>query len=533
MTDKKRREAMRRRDVLKAAPIVAIAPLSAPALAQAQKPLRFIPQANLTALDPVWTTAVITYNHAYMVYDTLYGYDGAGNIRPQMCAGHDISLDGHTWTFTLREGLKFHDNEKVLARDCTRSIQRWGSRDSFGQQLMRTVNEIVALDDTRFVIRLSKPCPELLFGLGARQCFVMPERVASRPGTEQLSDPTGSGPFRFLKNEWISGARSAYARFDGYVPRQEPPAFFAGGKVANFDRVEWIVQPDPATAAAALQKNEVDWLETPLIDLCPMLKTSPGVYTAVLDPGGWLMYLVINHLNPPFDNPKVRQAVLLALDQEVFADAVVGEQKDLAIVSTGLFAPTMPMANNAGMDHLTRPRDIAGAKKMITDSGYRGEPVMLMVPSDQPAQSQMSQVARELFQSIGLNVDYQAMDWGTIVTRRANQSPIDQGGWGAFITVMSPLTAANPGSMLPLRGNGRKGWFGWPTDERLEQLREAWFDAPDLPAQKAIAEQVQLAYFATMPFFLLCRMNQPMAFRSDIKDVVPASFPVFWGVRRT
>jgi len=523
---------MRRRDLLKAAPLLAASPLATPALARAPKPLRFIPQANLTSLDPIWTTAVITYNHAYMVYDTLYGYDGAGQIRPQMCAGHQISADGLTWTFTLRDGLVFHDNQKVLARDCAQSILRWGSRDSFGQHLMRYINEVVALDDSRFAIRLKRPCPQLLFGLGARQCFVMPERVASRPGTEQLTDPTGSGPFRFLKDEWVSGARCAYSRFDGYVPRQEPPAFFAGGKVANFERVEWIVQPDPATAAAALRTGEVDWLETPLIDLCPMLKKSPGVYTAVVDPGGWLMFMVLNNLNPPLDNPKVRQAIQMALDQRTFVESVVGEQNDLAIIPTALFAPTMPMANAAGLEHLTGPRDIAGAKKLIAESGYKGEPVMIMAPSDQAALSQMSEVARALFQSIGLNVDYQSMDWGSVVTRRANQNPVDQGGWGAFVTVMSPLTAANPGSMLPLRGNGRKGWFGWPTDERLEQLREAWFDAPDLAAQKAISEQVQLRYFDTVPFLVLCRMLQPMAFRSDIKDVVAASFPVFWGARR-
>jgi peptide/nickel transport system substrate-binding protein len=252
----------------------------------------------------------------------------------------------------------------------------------------------------------------------------------------------------------------------------------------------------------------------------------------VVDPGGWLMFMVINHLNPPFDNPKIRQAILHVLDQQAFADSVVGDQKELAIVPTGLFAPTMPMANAAGLEHFTAPRDPALARKMVAESGYKGEPVVLMVPSDQPALAQMSEVARDMFQSIGLKVDYQAMDWGSVVTRRAKQDPLDQGGWGAFITVMSPLTAANPGSMLPLRGNGRKGWFGWPTDERLEQLREAWFDAPDLAAQKAISEQVQLRYFDTVPFLVLCRMLQPMAFRSDIKDVVAASFPVFWGARR-
>ena len=523
---------MHRRDMLKSAPLLVAGSLAAPALAQAQKPLRFIPQANLTALDPIWTTAVITYNHAYMVYDLLYGYDGAGNIRPQMAEGHTVSQDQLTWTFTLRDGLKFHDGEKVLAKDCAQSLRRWGSRDSFGQVLMKYVNEIVTIDDKKFEIRLKKPCPQLLFGLGARQSFIMPERHALRPGNEQVTESIGSGPFRFLKDEWVSGARAAYAKFDFYVPRQEPPVHFAGGKVANFNRVEWIVQPDPATAAAALQKGEVDWLEQPLIDLCPMLAKSPGCYTKVVDPGGWLMFMQLNHLNPPFDNPKVRQAIIVALDQQAFIEAVVGDQRDLSIVPTGLFAPTMPMSNNAGMENFTRPRDIERAKKMIAESGYKGEPAMIMSPSDQPALAQLSEVARELFQKIGLKVDYQTMDWGSVVTRRANQNPLDKGGWGAFISVMSPLTSANPGSMLILRGNGRQGWFGWPTDPRLEVMREEWFDAPDLAAQKIIAEQIQSHYFETVNFLPLGRMRQPMAFRSDIKDVVSASFPVFWGMRR-
>ena len=523
---------MRRRSLLKAVPILAAAPLAKPTLAQAQKPLRFVPQTNLTSLDPIWTTAVITYNHAYMIYDTLYGYDGAGAMRPQMCEGHEVASDGLTWTFTLRPGLKFHDNEMVRARDCVPSLLRWGSRDSFGQQLMNYVNEIVALDDRRFAIHLKKPCPQLLFGLGGRQSFIMPERVAIRPGTEQLTDSTGSGPFRFVKDEWVSGAHAAYAKFDGYVPRSEPPAFFAGGKVAHFDRVEWIVQPDPSTAAAAIQNNEADWIETPLLDLVPMLKKSPGVYTKVIDPGGWLMFLVLNNLYPPLDNPRIRKAMLMALDQKAFAESVVGDQTDLAIVPTGVFAPSMPMANMAGMEALTGPRDVAGARKMIQDAGYKDEPVMIMAPSDQPAVSLMSEVARDLLQSVGLKVDYQVMDWGSVVTRRANQKPLSEGGWGAFIAMMSPLTAANPGSMLALRGNGRKGWFGWPTDERLEELRGQWFDAPDLAAQKAVSEQVQLQFFRNVPFLPLCRMRQPMAFRSDIQDVVSASFPMFWGVRR-
>jgi len=487
----------------------------------------------LSVLDPVWTTAVIVYNHAYLIYDTLYGYDGAGTMRPQMCAGHEVSADELTWTFTLRDGLRFHDGEPVLARDCAQSVRRWGSRDSFGQRLIAATADIVALDDKRFQIRLKKRFRQMLFGLGGRQCFVMPERVARLPGTEQLKDTTGSGPYRFLADEWVSGARAAYARFDGYVPRQEPAAFFSGGKVAHFDRVEWNIQPDSATAAAALQKNEVDWIEQPLIDLTPMLKRSPGVTVKVIDPGGWLMFMAINHLHPPFDNPEIRRAIWLVLDQKIFIDSAIGDQAELGRTPNGFFAPSMPMATEVGLDVLRGPRNAARAREMVAKAGYKGEPVVLMAPSDQPTLSQMCQVAREMFQSMGLNVDYQVMDWGTLVSRRASQKPPDQGGWGAFISVGSSLTAANPGSFLPMQGNGRKGWFGWPTDARLEELREAWFDAPDLASQRAVTEQVQLRAFESVPFVPVGHMQQPAAFRSDIVDILATAFPVFWNVRRT
>ena len=168
-----------------------------------------------------------------------------------------------------------------------------------------------------------------------------------------------------------------------------------------------------------------------------MLKKTPGIYTKVTEPGGWMMFMVINHLNPPFDNLMVRQAVLTVMDQQNFADAAAGDQRDLSIVPTGLFAPTMPMANTAGLDRLAPPRDLIKARQMIAQSGYKGEPIVLMVPSDQPVLSQLSEVARDVFQSIGLTVDYQSMDFGSVITRRASQNPLSQGGWSAFITLIS------------------------------------------------------------------------------------------------
>jgi peptide/nickel transport system substrate-binding protein len=509
---------MRRRDLLMAIPL-----LATPALAQGSaKTLRFVPAANLSTLDPVWTTATVAIIHAFLVYDTLYGINTAGECLPQMCAGHEISSDELTWTFTLRDGLVFHDKEKVRAQDCVMSVLRWAARDPFGQQMMLNTNEVAALDSRRFQIRLKKPFRQMLYGLGSRNCFIMPQRVARTPASEQIKEAIGSGPYRFLPAEWVSGARAVYARYDEYVPRAEKPDYFSGGKVVNFDRVEWIVQPDPSTAAASLQK----------VDLCPMLRKSPGVLVKVNDPYGWQPILAMNHLYPPFDNEKLRRALLPAIDQHAFVEAMIGDQSDLGRLPAGYFTEGQSMATHAGLEALSGPRDLGLAKKLVAESGYKGESVLLIAPSDQPAIMQLAQVTRELFMKLGLTVDYQVMDWGSVVTRRANQNPPDQGGWNAFNTLWGGLTVSNPGSSYPLRGSGKKAWFGWPTDERLETLREAWFDAPDLAAQKVIAAQIQVRAFDTVPYIPLGQIYQPTAYRSDIKDVVPAAIPLFWGVRR-
>jgi peptide/nickel transport system substrate-binding protein len=519
---------MRRRDMLKAVPALAV-----PALARAEaRPLRYIPNSGLSTIDPVWTTALVAGIHGYMVFDTLYGIDAAGQPHPQMCAGHEVSADGLTWTFTLRGGLTFHDGEKVLAKDCVMSVRRWGSRDSFGQPLMAATNEIDVLDDRRSHIRLRKPFSQMLYGLGARGCFIMPERIAKTPGTEQIKETVGSGPFRFLPDQWVSGVSAAYARFDGYVPRQEPASFLAGGKAVHVQRVEWVVQPDAATAAAALQKGEVDWLEVPLIDLCPMLHASPGVRVVVNDPFGWPLVLALNHVQPPFNNPKLRRALLPAIDQTQFLASVVGDQTELARAPAGYFVESQPMASQAGLEVLSGPRDEDLAKRLIRESGYAGEKLVMLAATDRPVYSQMMQVARDLFVRLGLNVDFQPMDWGSVVSRRTSREPVSQGGWSCFITQIEGVAASTPGGSFELRGNGAKAWFGWPEDAELERLRTAWFDAPDLPAQKVIAAQVQMRALETLPCIPLGQLFQPTAFRSDLVDIVKAAYPLFWSVRR-
>jgi peptide/nickel transport system substrate-binding protein len=515
------------------AALAASGPLARPALAQGARVLKYVPQANLANPDPIWTSATIAHIHGHMVWEMLYGVDDNLVPRPQMLAGHELSPDSLTWRLTLRDGLKFHDGEPVRSADCIASIARWARRNGFGQQIMLQMGEMKVVDDKRFDIRLTKPFPQLPYALGAAACFIMPERIAKTDAFTQIPDYVGSGPFRFLRNEWVAGASAAYERFADYVPRQEPPSFWAGGKVVHFDRIEWQVMPDPATAAAALQRGEVDWVEQPIFDLVPMLRKSPGVNVAAMDRLGNLAMIAFNHLHPPFDNVKLRRALLPAVSQEDFVQAVVGEQQDLGAVGVGAFTPNTPCANSAGMEILTGKRDVALAKKLVAESGYNGEPVLLMSPSDQPALATMAQVTEALFKSVGINVQFASMDWGTLVQRRASKEPVAKGGWNVFCTTWAGLSVSNPGSHTPLRGNGGAAWFGWPTDPKMEQLRDAWFQAPDEAAQKKLCEEMQLRVFENVPFIPVGQWFYPTAYRSNLTGMVRASSPLFWGVRRS
>ena len=520
---------MRRRTVLAG---LAAAPLARPAIAQPVRVLKFIPSAGLTSLDPLWSLATISFVHGYSVWDTLYGIDHDLVPHPQACAGSEVSADELTWIFTMREGLVFHDGVPVLARDAVASVRRWAQKDPFGTTIASITNEMSALDDRRFRIVLKRPFRQMLFALGARNVFVMPERIVSTPASEQFKEVVGSGPYRFLAAEFNPGAIAHYARFDRYVPRGEAPDLFSGGKVAHFDRIEWTAQPDPATAAAALQRGEADWLEQPLLDLLPKLAKTPGLKVEAVDPFGALAMLRFNHLLPPFNNPALRRALLPAVDQEAVVSAVVGEQAQFGRTRVGFFTAGSPMSNDVGMAALTGPRDLAAARRLVAEAGYKGENIVMLAPSDLPAIMAMSQVMQDLLVRLGFAVDFQVMDWGTMIGRIAKQSPIREGGWNCYCVTWAGLTTSTPGSSYPLRANGLAASTGWPSDERLEALRLEWFDAPDVAAQQKVARAMQEQAFVSLPFVPLGQWYNPAAYRTELSGVLRSPFTLFWNVKR-
>lgn len=524
---------MRRRTFIGTA---AAAALAAPAIAQVSAPgsarvLRFVPEGNLANPDPVWTTTTVARNHGAMIWDTLYGLDANFVPRPQMLAGEEVSDDKLTWRFTLRDGLRFHDGEPVRSADCVASIQRWARRRPLGQRLVQVTDEMRALDDKSFQVRLKQPYVLMRDAL-SDNVFMMPERMARTDAFQQITEYVGSGPYRFLRDEWVSGSRAVYARFEGYQPRQEAPGFMAGGKQAHFDRVEWRIIDDSATKAAALRNGEVDWWQNPQFDLLELLRAGRDVRVETLDRVGLLGIIAFNHLHPPFSNPKLLRALLPAIDQQEFMEAACGSETSAYKVPAGFFTPGQPMANAAGLEVLSGKRDLELAKRLVKESGYAGERIALVVPQDYPIQAAHSALVRDVFGKLGLNVDYQSTDWGTLVSRRASREGVDKGGWSSFCTTWEGLTTANPAGNVPLRGNGLDGWFGWPTSPRLEGLRDRWFDAPDEAGQKGIAAEMQRVAFEEVPFIPTGQIFQPTAFRTSLRDMVASPFPVFWGVRK-
>ncbi len=528
---------MRRRDLLKGAAGLGLAALAAPALAQGARArvLRFVPQSDTVALDPVWTPTYPTRDHAFAVYDTLYGQDAQYRARPQMVEGAVTENDGKLWRLTLRPGLKFHDGTPVLARDCVASIDRWSKRDSFGQALIERTDEMAAADDRTIVFRLKRPFPLLPDALGKmypRVPVIMPERLARTDPFRQVAEVVGSGPYRFKPDERVAGARLVYERFADYVPRPDGTAEgTAGPKVAHFDRVEWHIIPDPTTQMAALQSGEVDWLWAPDADLLAAMRRNAQLRVEIGDPTGQIGTLRFNHLTPPFNNPAIRRAVLWAIDQEDFMVAVVGGDQQLWRKNVGYFCPETPYATAVGMEPLASPRDPERARRALAEAGYRGEPVVVLQPTDIANLRAIGAVSVDMLKRIGMNVDVQSMGWNALVQRRFKTEPVEQGGWSVFSTFWSGLDQFSPAGHVFIRGNGQAAGPGWPVNERMEALRDAWLDAADATAQKQLADQMQLEAFAHVPYAPLGQLFNATAYRRDLTGMLKV-IPAFWNVRR-
>ncbi|HEY4252330.1 MAG TPA: ABC transporter substrate-binding protein [Roseomonas sp.] len=526
---------MQRRTILTGS-VAAAAALAAPAYAQdsAARTLRVVPQANLTSLDPVWTTAVVTRNHAFLIYDQICAQDAAGEIKPQMAEGWTLSDDHLTWTFTLREGLAFHDGERVLAKDVVASIKRWARRDPFMQVLWPAVAEVEGVDDRRFRFRLHRPVPLLLAALGQTQfpCFVMPERLAGVDAFTQLREAVGSGPFRFLPDQWNPGQRAVWAKNERYVPRNEPVDGLAGGRAPRIDRVEWTIISDSATAANAMSQGEQDYWEYPLHDLLPLMRRNRDLVVQQRLLEGTYGICRFNTLHPPFNNPAIRRAVAMAVDQRDYLRAVAGNEPDGWGVCEGVFTCGTPMANEDGSEVL-KTHSIDRARAALREAGYAGEKVVLIAPSDYPQINALSLVTADILQRLGMNLELVSGDWGTVIQRRASKEPVERGGWSVVHTTSSGQSLTMPVFHLFLRANGPNAWFGWPDDPQIERLRAEWVAAVEDADRVRIAHQLNRRAMEVMAYIPLGYYWQPSVWRRNLTGVFRAPATVFWNIGKS
>lgn len=493
--------------------------------------LRFVPQANLTLLDPIITTAAVTANHAWMVYDVLFGVDSNLTPKPQMAEGYTVSEDGRTYLIKLRDGLKFHDGTPVRAQDCAPSLARWAVRDPFGQTLLPYVDAFGVQDDRTVKITLKKPFPLLIQAIAQQNSFIMPERMAMTDPFKAISEHVGSGPFRFLPNEFVAGSSATYVKNEAYVPRQEAADWTSGGKVAHFQRVEWKIIPDAATAAAALQSGEVDWYEQVQSDLVPLLRRNPNIVFGPSNPQGYIGGMRFNHLHAPFNNVLLRRAIQVAVNQEDYMASIMGGDRSGWSICRSQFPCGTTYGTEVGLKDV-QSGNLELARKMVRESGYNGEKAVIINPTDFHTIGPLGNITFDMLKKIGINAELVSTDWGSVVQRRGSKEPADKGGWSIFHTWFTGGFILNPIITPPYRGLGDKGWFGWYTNAKVEQLTQDWVEAKDDAARKSIAAAIQDENYSQVPTINLGQFQIPTAWRKNLTGKVVTTGPMFWNIRR-
>ncbi|TDH62249.1 ABC transporter substrate-binding protein [Dankookia rubra] len=504
-----------------------------PASAQ-PRTLRVSLNTELQVLDPIVTTINATRVFAYMVFDTLVGIDNAGTFRPQMLEGWEVSEDRLTWRFTLREGLEFADGTPVTAADCVASIRRWAKREALGGQLMRSAEALEVVDERRFTLKLNRPFAFVIEALGKPGHTIpvmMPARLADLPADKAVPEIVGSGPFLFRRAEWRPGDRAGFDRNPRYRPRAEPADGLAGGKVVKLDRVELISMPDQATRVAALQAGEMDLLEIVPFDFIAALRRDRNV-TIASQRGVQQMVSVlnINHVQPPFNDIRMRRALQAAIQQpDVMAG--LGLPADMARPCLSIYMCDAPLTNEAGTGYL-RGAGPERARALLQEAGYKGEKVVFLHAASSALLNPIGLVMADQLKRAGFNVDVFTTDYATAAQRRLSRAPAEQGGWSVMPIVWNGIDLINPLSNPAVSNNCSEFNPGWHCDEETTALLRQVAEAADPAQQKALAAQLQAAFHRNVNYLWGGQFSAPAAYRSEVKGVVPFAFPVFWNIER-
>lgn len=492
--------------------------------------LTIVMESRLGVLDPMITGAHQTRDHGYLIYDTLLALDENQEIKPQMVDAWEVSEDGTTYIFTLRDGLLFHDGVPVTAADAVASIQRWAQRDRMGGVVMANVAEITANDDKTFTVVQSQPSNLILTALAkpsGMPLFVLPAEVAATPVSEAITNYTGSGPFVFDAEQFEPGARAVYTKFEEYVPRNEPPSWFAGGKVAKVEAIERIEMRDSMTALNALMNGEVDYLQSVPLDLIPMLPQDGSVVVHQQDTLGYQIGYRLNHLNLPFNDKAVRNAAMLAIGQEDGLLAQFGSAEYFAICGAA-FGCGMPYESDQMVD-LVIDSDVAAAKAALAATGYDGETVRILRASDVHT-SEIPLVMAQNLREAGFTVTVDSMDFMTMLSRRANMGPVADGGWSIFVTSWHNIEISDPIRSFMVSAEGENGYAGWATEPRIAEMTMAFQFAATEEERKTITEEMQKIIFEEGIFGPQGNFARRSGWRSNVSGAIDAPANLFWNI---
>lgn len=521
------------RSVISSGLVAALLGLS-PMAAAAEDTLRLRMNGDINVMDPIATTNFTIRNASYLIYDTLFALDADYTVRPQMAEGYEVSADGLTYTITLRDGLMFHDGTPVTAADAVASLERWGEVDGLGRILFEKMASLTAVDDATLVIQMAEPWGLVLDALAkisSNVPVIMPARLAATPSSEAVAEPIGSGPYRMVMDEWIPGSIAVFERFDGYVPRPEPASMAAGGKVAHFDRVELLYIPDTATAIDALIAGEVDWVEEVPADMLPFFEGQDTAMPIAARQSGNSMQLVVNHLNPPFDNPDIRRALQLAVEQTPFLQAAFGDHTERYLECAAVFFCNGPYASDANTDRVLQ-RDLDQARALLESGGYDGTPVLLMHVTDIATHDVYYSVLKPMLEEAGFVVEQQISDWATVATRRASKAPVDEGGWNLFFTGWGYIDQINPMTNVYVSGACDDAWFGWACSEELQDLREQFAVAQTAEEKAALAERMQVLTHDLVSYVPLGQVFPSQGIATNLDGFLESPVPFFWNVQR-
>lgn len=483
---------------------------------------------DLDTFDPIISTTYSSGNHGLAIYDTLFALDSKLMPQPQMVGKWGVSDDKKKYTFELREGLAWHDGTPVTAADCVASIRRWGQVPSGGRLIVERATDISAQDDKTFVVSLKEPLGlliDILASASTPLLFIMREKDADRPATEQVTANIGSGPFKFNEALAKPGASFTYDRNEKYIPRQEPSDGFAGGKVVNVDRVIWENISDPQTAFAALQSGEVDFLQDPSPDLYPVIKSDPNLELQALNKAGDVYFMRMNCLQKPFDNVKARQAMLHLIDQEAVMRTAIAQEYISPV--TSFFGNRTPYTNDENTGWYKKGGDPEKAKQLLNEAGYAGEKVVILQHTSWAAANVMEQFLAATLRKIGMNVDLVPADSATRTELLKN------GSWSIMMTNESDYDRSTPVSNPTLSANGEAGWFGWPKSDEYEALRARWADVGTLEERQALAREMQRIQWDIAGTVLLGSAVAPIARRKTLTGLteMPA-LTAMWNMQK-